>query len=119
MAQVFSLLLLAVMVYAIVDAIITDGSRIQHMPKVAWVLLIVFLPLIGSILWFVLGKERQPVRESQGSFGDPRRVQAVSRSSTESDLEAIEREIEFHEKQAEIRRLEAKLQARRQIDPNA
>ena len=113
MAQLLSVLLLAVMIFAIVDAITSDSWRIRFMPKVAWVLLIVFLPLVGSILWFVLGKERTAV-ESHGSFGDPRRQDAVrSAPSTEDDLAAVEREIAFHEKQAEIRRLEAKLQAKR------
>ncbi len=115
MAQVLSLVLLGVMVFAIVDAIITDSWRIRFMPKVAWVLLIVFLPLIGSILWFVLGKERSAPSEAV-SFGDPRRTVAVT-STTEDDLAAVEREIAFHEKQAEIRRLEAKLKARK--EPNS
>ena len=113
MASVISVLLLGVLVFAIVDIITTEEWRIRHLPKVAWVLLVVFLPLIGSVLWFVLGKERS-APQPLGSFGDPRRQEAVARpSSTEDDLAAIEREIEFHEKQAEIRRLEAKLRAKR------
>jgi hypothetical protein len=114
MAQILSLLLLAVMIFAIVDAVTSDNWRIRFMPKVAWVLLIVFLPLIGSILWFVLGKERTaPV--DRGSFGDPRRQESLPQSSsTEDDLAAVEREIAFHEKQAEIRRLEAQLRAKRE-----
>ena len=110
---ILSAVLLAVMIFAIVDAITSDSWRIRFMPKVVWVLLIVFLPLVGSILWFVLGKERS-APQTLGSFGDPRRQEAVARpSSTEDDLAAIEREIAFHEKQAEIRRLEAQLKAKR------
>jgi hypothetical protein len=114
MAQLLSLLLLAVMIFAIVDAVTSDNWRIRFMPKVAWVLLIVFLPLVGSVLWFILGKERQ-VAVDRGGFGDPRRREGVrpASSRTEDDLAAIEREIAFHEKQAEIRRLEAQLKAKR------
>lgn len=133
MAQVFSLLLLAVMIFAIVDAVTSDNWRIRYMPKVAWVLLIVFLPLIGSILWFVLGKERTGAVSGggdHGSFGDPRRRESLSReslpreslsreSSAEDDLAAVEREIAFHEKQAEIRRLEAQLRAKRLEGPKS
>ena len=119
MAQLLSLLLLAVMIFAIVDAVTSDNWRIRYLPKVAWVLLIVFLPLIGSILWFVLGKERT-AQVDHGSFGDPRRREALPEgSSTEDDLAAVEREIAFHEKQAEIRRLEAQLKAKRNDDPNS
>jgi hypothetical protein len=106
--------LLAVMIFALVDIITSDNWRIRYLPKVAWALLVIFLPLIGSILWFVLGKERQ-VTVTLGSFGDPRRQEAVRRQPTdEDDLAAIEREIEFHEKQAEIRRLEQQLEAKRE-----
>ncbi len=110
---ILSTVVIAVMVFAIVDAITSDTWRIRFMPKVAWVLLIVFLPIIGSILWFVLGKERR-APAILGSFGDPRREEVVRPQPTaEDDLAAVEREIEFHEKQAEIRRLEAQLKAKR------
>ena len=116
MAQILlSAATLAVMIFALVDIITSDNWRIRFLPKIAWALLVIFLPLIGSILWFVLGKERQPA-ENRGSFGDPRRQLSPSspRFTTEDDLAAVEREIEFHEKQAEIRRLEAQLRAKRE-----
>lgn len=114
MAQILSLVYLAILIFALVDIITSDNWRVRYMPKVAWVLLVVFLPLIGSILWLVLGKERS-MPQSLGSFGDPRRQEtARTPSSTENDLAAIEREIEFHEKQAEIRRLEEQLKAKRE-----
>ena len=115
MATVASLFLLALMVFAIVDAIICDNWRIRYMPKVAWVLLIVFLPFVGSILWFTLGKERHSSEAQGGVERRPAAIQGAG-SATESDLDAVEREIIFHEKQAEIRRLEAKLRARK-ADP--
>lgn len=123
MAQIISLIYLAILVFALVDIITSDNWRVRYMPKVAWVLLVVFLPLIGSILWLVLGKERS-MPEALGSLGDPRRRESARKPpSTEDDLTAIEREIEFHEKQAEIRRLEARLEAqrtsRRSIEPEA
>lgn len=117
MAQIVSLIYLAILIFALVDIITSDNWRIRYLPKFGWVLLVVFLPLIGSLLWLFLGKDRG-VAEALGSFGDPRRQETVvRRSSTEDDLAAIDREIEFHEKQAEIRRLEAQLKAKR-ANPN-
>ena len=112
-----SALFVAVMVFALVDIITSDTWRVRFLPKIAWAIMVILLPLIGSILWFVLGKERQG-SSTLGSFGDPRRQEAAHEavrreSTTEDDLAAVEREIEYHEKQAEIRRLEAKLRAKR------
>jgi len=83
-----------------------------------WVFLVVLLPLIGSIVWFVAGREyTAPV--SLGSFGDPRRSAAVPSSAqrrpmtTEEELAALDAEIAFHEKQDRIARLEAEVVERR------
>ena len=122
MAQVLlSVVTLAVMIFALVDIITSDNWRVKHLPKIAWVLLVIFLPLIGSVLWIVLGKQRDVRAEPFTSFGDPRRREAAApaRSSTEDDLAAVEREIRFHEREAEIRRLEAKLEAKRNTGPTA
>lgn len=109
MQIVVSLIYLGILVFALVDIITSDNWRVRFLPKVGWVLLVVFLPLIGSILWFFLGKERSwpqmPVATEQP---EPRRA-----LSTEEELAAIDREIAFHEKQAEIRRLEEQLRAKR------
>jgi len=62
MARLFvivPLVVLALDVFAVVDVIMTDARRVRAVPKVVWVLLIVLLPVIGVILWFVIGKERR------------------------------------------------------------
>lgn len=46
------LLILILDIWAIVSTI---GSRASTGMKVLWVLLILFLPLLGVILWFFLG----------------------------------------------------------------
>ena len=88
MAQVLlSVATLALMIFALVDIITSDNWRIRYLPKFAWALLVIFLPLIGSILWLILGKERQ-APTVLGSFGDARREKMAPQqySSTESEL---------------------------------
>uniref|UniRef100_UPI003D8DD404 PLD nuclease N-terminal domain-containing protein n=1 Tax=Gordonia sp. B7-2 TaxID=3420932 RepID=UPI003D8DD404 len=51
-----SLILLVVLIVALIDVIGTDESRVRGMPKLAWVFLVVFLPLIGSLLWLAIGR---------------------------------------------------------------
>ncbi len=55
---VLAFALVAVDVFAIVDVILSDRSRVRAMPKALWILVIVLLPVIGVALWFLLGKAR-------------------------------------------------------------
>ncbi|MFG6446400.1 PLD nuclease N-terminal domain-containing protein [Microbacterium sp. P07] len=103
MILVLPLLTLTVMVIALIDAITRDDSQVKHLPKFAWVMFIVFLPLIGSILWFTLGREWNTSPRQPMSFGDPRRwadvpppAEARTTRSTEQQLADLEREIELH-----------------------
>jgi hypothetical protein len=97
---------LALMIFALVDVITSDSWKFRYLDKVSWVFIVILLPLIGSILWLIVGK--QPTEsQDRGTFGQ---------QSPQDDAAAVEREIEFHEREARIRRLEAELKAKR-IEP--
>lgn len=104
---VFALLPLLILVIALADVITRQDWQVKHLPKLVWVLLIVFLPLVGSILWFAVGREwgGTTIRVAPSSTSAP----APSRSRTELELAALEDEIAADR----IRRLEAELEARR------
>ena len=53
-----SLIYIGIMVWAIADILLIDNSRVRGLPKGGWVLLVVVLPLIGSLLWVAIGRER-------------------------------------------------------------
>jgi len=55
---VFGLLLLFLWGYCIFDVIRTEASSVQHLPKMLWLLLVVFIPTIGSLAWLLLGRPR-------------------------------------------------------------
>lgn len=57
MGVLFSLLTVVLMVLALVDVVRQPDNVIKNLPKIMWVLLIVFIPLIGVTLWFVLGHD--------------------------------------------------------------
>jgi len=119
---IIPLVVFLVVVAALIDVITRQDSQVKHLPKMAWVLLVVFLPLIGSIVWFTVGREYSSL-PSPASFRSPRvatRPQprrsdfgAYGQRDTEAELEALEREIEYNSKQAQIDRLEAQLGERR------
>jgi hypothetical protein len=115
MHLVISLAFLALTIFVLVDIITSEEWRIRNLPKMAWVIIVILLPLIGSILWFVAGKTYDKPVETL-SFGDPRRREELQPASVEDeDWEAaVEKEIAFHENEARIRRLEAEIRARRE-----
>lgn len=58
--------------YALVDAAMTDGSRARGVSKPVWVVLVVVLPVIGGVLWFMIGKGDTPPRRPTAPDDDPR-----------------------------------------------
>jgi hypothetical protein len=45
-------------IFCLVDVIVTDDSLCRHLPKLMWLLVVLLLPLVGSILWLAAGKPR-------------------------------------------------------------
>jgi hypothetical protein len=54
------LLVLALWIYAFIDCLNTPEEKIRGLPKVVWVLIILFLGevLVGPVAWLVAGKVR-------------------------------------------------------------
>ncbi len=112
-----SVVVLAATIFTLVNVITTDQSQIRYLDKVVWIILVILVPVIGVILWWTMGRERDGASEAV-SFGDPRRREERRPPEPvpdEAEIEAqVEREIAFHENEARLRRLEAELRARRE-----
>ncbi|WOC12265.1 PLDc N-terminal domain-containing protein [Gordonia sp. MP11Mi] len=52
----FGLIVLVVWVAALIDVIVAEEYRVRHLPKVVWLLIVILLPLVGSIIWFLVGR---------------------------------------------------------------
>ncbi|MGW8481652.1 PLDc N-terminal domain-containing protein [Microbacterium sp. NPDC055903] len=111
---VLSLLIIALMIGALIDIITRDSSQVRFLPKMAWIILVILLPLIGSILWFALGREwgdsgisvpRMP-RPNRAPRPSPRDQIApappVDTRTTEQQIADLDREIEEWRLRAEI-----------------
>ena len=46
----------ALWVYCLVSVISADDGRIRHLPKVAWLLIVLFFPFVGSVAWLIAGR---------------------------------------------------------------
>lgn len=53
---IFGVVLFCLWIYAILDAIATDESLTRNLPKTVWILLVIFVPTIGSLAWIGLGR---------------------------------------------------------------
>lgn len=115
MPFLFSLLVIALMVGALVDIIRRDDSQVRFLPKMAWVIIVILLPLIGSLLWFAIGREyseaglrlprmRAAGRPSPSPQAPPRPAAPVDTRSTEQQIADLDREIEEWRLRAEIDR---------------
>ncbi|GAA1922167.1 PLD nuclease N-terminal domain-containing protein [Nocardioides marmoribigeumensis] len=56
----FGLLVLALWVFSVIDVITSDEGAIRYLPKVPWLLLVLFFPLAGSVAWLVAGRPAGP-----------------------------------------------------------
>lgn len=135
---VLSLLLIVLTIIALIDVVGQPEPVVRNLPKIVWVLLIVFIPLIGVALWFLLGKDwstsriKLPERRGRklsrtsGSWGPGRGPSTTATpspsqpdravSSTEEQLAALEREIQAAEDAERIRKLELEM---KRDDPDA
>ena len=107
-----SLVILAAMIFALVDIITRDSGQVRFMPKTVWVFVVILLPLIGTILWFAIGREyagrpaapRPPQFAPWGAQPPAPAAPARDPRSTEQQLADLEREIEEERLRAEIAR---------------
>jgi hypothetical protein len=98
------LLPLLVAVCALVDLITRPDDRVRHLPKLVWILLIVLLPLIGSIVWFCVGHDgdARPV-----PVGPPDRSAAYARAAAAVDQRVRSTEQQLADLEEEERRFAA------------
>lgn len=95
---------LALLIFCLVDAISIYDSRIKTLNKVAWVFIIILVPLVGPILWLVIGKER-------GSDRPAERARDARPLAHDDDPTFLHNTDRFESQEARIRRLEAELKA--------
>jgi hypothetical protein len=65
---VLAVAVLAIFVYGLVDVIRTDGRLTRGISKPAWIIVMIVLPVLGALLWLLIGRPRgnPPVRQSYG-----------------------------------------------------
>lgn len=58
---------IALTIYAVIDAIQTEDTKVQYLPKLVWLVLILLFTPVGAIAWLITGRLRGPRSGSRGS----------------------------------------------------
>ncbi|HET6153472.1 MAG TPA: PLD nuclease N-terminal domain-containing protein [Marmoricola sp.] len=102
------MLTLALEVYCVIEVIMTREDDVRHLPKIAWLLLVLFFPLIGSIAWLAAGRPQRgpaptsPYERSAASFPEYDRPGRAAGLTAESDEAFLSRIRERAEEQRRV-----------------
>ena len=58
LAVIAAIITLALMIFSIIDCSRTAENNIRSLPKWAWLVIIIFVPAIGSIAWIIAGQPK-------------------------------------------------------------
>ncbi|UTT38867.1 PLD nuclease N-terminal domain-containing protein [Glutamicibacter mishrai] len=96
----------ALMIYTLIECSRAPKHLVRSLPKSAWAVVIIILPLVGAVLWFILGR---PINE--------RNQQATQQTAPDDDEDFL-RQLEVWRRQqqreadAKAREQELKSQAK-------
>ena len=111
-----AIVLVGLTLYALFEALLTPAHQVRSMPKWVWVLTVLLLPLVGPLLWLILGRRRAP-----RAAGGPAPARPSSPDDDEEFLRSLrvqrrqaEREKELEARDRELRAREEELRRRRE-----
>ncbi|WP_236242783.1 PLD nuclease N-terminal domain-containing protein [Streptomyces sp. CC228A] len=106
-------------IFAFIDCLNTPEDEVKHLPKVAWVFIILLFWVVGPIVWLVAGRTRRAA--AGGAAGGGRRgsrAQWVAPDDNPEFLESLREqnkkkdEALFEDWEADLRRREEELRQR-------
>jgi hypothetical protein len=100
---IFGLAILALWVFCIVDVITTPEGEPRNLPKMMWLLLVIFIPTVGSIAWLIAGRPQAaanpPYKGNAGRFPEYDRPGRHLAQNPDDDEEFLRRLRERAEQQ--------------------
>jgi hypothetical protein len=120
----FGLVTLALWVFSLVDVISSDDGAIRHLPKVWWLLIVLFFPFAGSIAWLVAGRPAGSPRRSAHEramphypeYDRPGRAAATSPDDDEEFLRKVRERAEEQRRAYREQRLRREREERGEAD---
>jgi hypothetical protein len=114
---VLGLALLGLWIYCVFDVITTDESLIRNLPKLLWLVIVLFIPDIGSIAWLVAGRPAKASFRIGGSepyrpAGARMPVRPPEDGPRFDDLEGMSEIVREREERSRLRMWEEQLRRR-------
>lgn len=107
MAKVLAPIIVLLLIFAVVDIAVIDRARIRALPRAAWIVIAILLPIVGPVLWFFVGRQRPGEGAPTGAAPSaPRRRGPVAPDDDPDFLGRLQRE---QQQEDRIRELEKKL----------
>ena len=84
-------LIVGLTLYTLLDAVRTPAHEARTLPKWLWVLVTLLFPVVGPIMWLILGRPKAPPAAGtpRAGFGQRRGTPAPSVSSPDDDEEYL------------------------------
>lgn len=119
-----SVLVFALWVYCLVDVIGTRDDRVRNLPKVAWIIIVLLFPFVGSVVWLLAGRPAKaaPLTREQGAapgFSEYERRGRFAAADPEKDEEFLRQIRERAEQQRQAYEEQKKREREEQDDPEA
>jgi hypothetical protein len=84
-------------IYALVDLFMTRTPRVRAFPKPLWIAVIVALPVLGPILWLLVGKakgiKKPPSSGPSAPDDNPSFLSSIDREESDERIRRMEEEL--------------------------
>ncbi len=112
-AGVIGIALVFIWIYCLYDVVTTHDGLVRNLPKIAWFVIVLLIPDLGSILWLCFGRPRIQSRRVVTAEGlRPRGVGAGVSDHDMPSLDHLHPVVREREERARIRMMQAQLQRR-------
>ena len=103
---------LCLVVYCVLNIITTPDADVRNLPKLLWLVLVLFFPIVGGVAWLVAGRPQGPARSlpykgNRGvppEYDRPGRATAYSPDDDEAFLRSLRERAEQQRRAAEEQR---------------
>ena len=108
----FAVVVFGVWIFTLADVAQTPERHVHHLPKVAWFVIVLLFPVLGSVAWFVLGRPEgkpQPLRGEREmpaypEYNRPGRAAAADPEKDEEFLKQVRERAEEQRKRYEAQK---------------